>query len=47
MGGLYVLKNDSNIEFKVENDNIEKVLGNYENNQLCASMLGRHLFGHN
>jgi hypothetical protein len=37
------------------NDNIEKVLRNYENDRLCASMLGRrisvsagrHLYGHN
>jgi len=44
MGGLYVQKNEGNIKFKLKNDNIKKVLRNYENNQLCASMLGRHLF---
>ncbi len=32
MGGLYFLKNDGKIEFKVENNNIKKVLRNYENN---------------
>ncbi len=35
------LKNDVKIEFEIENDNIEKVLRNYENNRLCASMSGR------
>jgi hypothetical protein len=41
IGCFYVQKNDRNIEFKVKNDNIQKVLRNYENNRLCASMLGR------
>jgi len=38
-------KNNGKIEFKVENDNIKKVLRNYENN-FNASMSGRNLFGH-
>jgi len=40
-------KTVGNIKFKVENDNIKKVLRDYKNNWLCASMLGRHLFSHN
>jgi len=35
--------NDGNIKFKVENDNIEKVLRNYENNQLSASIVREEL----
>jgi len=35
------------MEFKVKKDDIEKVLRNYENNWLCVSMLGMHIFSHN
>jgi len=47
-------KNSGKVEIKVEKDNIEKVVWNYEKlrniiryNRLCASILGRHSFSYN
>jgi len=40
-------KKKGKIKFKVKNDNIDQVLTKYENNWLCASILGRHLLSYN
>jgi len=42
-----MFENNGKIKFIIKNCNIKKVVRNYENNWLSASMLGRHLFGHN